>query len=337
MRTIRKAQLIQTRMRVNTVLDGWPVRVVKMAGRQEQPKISPTDEEPIASLLNPGCGIPPDIHFEVYDEEGTMLGLLGGHKNLMALKSPVFKTMFYGALKECGDTVQIKDTSLGAFKALLRYIHEDTFKEEDEYWCKMGIVEVIKIADLAEKYHLPGLKSKTVAFAKSFQFPKENLLETFSLAESTPFPEFSEALLQNCDDFLLATLATPTDYDKFVKEHSQESAALRLLARVDFGKMAFVDTRPCSILLQEAVSCMRKIKRSIRPRHHLKKLIRNIREVKEGNEYNGNWYNGFYEADPGVPNLEEYREMILSLSDSHLVTVKLGKFIRHIRKVRKVH
>ena len=74
------------------------------------------------------------------------------------------------------------------------------------------------------------------------------MLEVFSLAESTPFPEVSEALLQNCVDFLLAILATPSDYDKFVKEHSEETGALRLLARVDLGKMAFVDTRPCSIM-----------------------------------------------------------------------------------------
>ena len=278
----------------------------------------PTDEEPIATLLNTDCGIPPDIHFQIYDAEGTILGSLGGHKNLMALKSPVFKIMFFGALKECGDTVQIKDTSLGSFKELLRYVHE----EEGGDWCKMGIGEVLKIADLAEKYHLPGLKSKTVVFARSFQFTKENVLETFCLAESTPFLEFSEALLQNCDDFLLTILATPNDYNKFVKEHSEESGALRLLARVDVGKMAFVDTRPCSILLQETVSCMRKIKRSIRPRYHLKKLLRNIGEVKEGNEYNSvEGFPGRYDTEPGVPNFEDYREMILKLSDSHLVTV----------------
>ena len=222
------------------------------SGQDGKKTRTPTDEEPIASLLSPSCGIPFDIYFEVYDDEGTLLGSLGGHKNLMALKSPVFKTMFYGALKECRATVQIKETSLGAFKEMLRYVHEDTVNEEDKVWCKMGIREVIKIADLAEKYHLPGLKSKTVAFAKSFQFPKENLLEVFSLAESTPFPEVSEALLQNCVDFLLAILATPSDYDKFVKEHSEETGALRLLARVDFSKMAFVDTRP------PAPSCCRK-------------------------------------------------------------------------------
>ena len=77
-----------------------------------------------------GCEIPPDIHFEIHDETGTMLGLLGGHKNLMALRTPVFKTMFFGALTEKGDTVQIKDTSLVAFKALLKHIHDD-IKEDD--------------------------------------------------------------------------------------------------------------------------------------------------------------------------------------------------------------
>ena len=45
--------------------------------------------------------------------------------------------------------------------------------------------------------------------------------------------------------------------------------------------------------------------------------------MKEGNEYNcSNGFPRFYSADPGVPNYEEYREMILSLSDLHLVTVK---------------
>ena len=115
-------------------------------------------------LLNPS-----DIHFEVHGEGGTKLGLFGGYNNRMALKSTIFKNMFCGALKECGHTVQIKDTSWGAFKDLLRYVHEDTFKEEGEIWYPMGIGEVIKIADLAEKCHLPGLKFKMVTFTKNLQ------------------------------------------------------------------------------------------------------------------------------------------------------------------------
>ena len=50
------------------------------AVRKEQSNILPTDEEPIASLLDPDCEIPPDIHFEIYDEAGTMLGLLGAQE-----------------------------------------------------------------------------------------------------------------------------------------------------------------------------------------------------------------------------------------------------------------
>ena len=110
--------------------------------------ILPTDEEPIASLLDPECEIPTDIRFEIYDDAERLLGVLGGHKNLMALRSPVFKAMLFGALKE-RETVQVKDTSLVAFKALLKHIHED--KKLDN-WQTMDIGEVAKIADIAERY-----------------------------------------------------------------------------------------------------------------------------------------------------------------------------------------
>ena len=71
-----------------------------------------TGSETFVSLLEPSCGIPPDVHFEIEDSEGTSLGILGGHKTIMALKSPVFKAMFYGPLKETGDLIRIKDTSM---------------------------------------------------------------------------------------------------------------------------------------------------------------------------------------------------------------------------------
>ena len=90
-----------------------------MTGKQSN--ILPTDEEPLSSLLSPDCEIPSDIQFEIFDEAGTLLGTLGGHKNLMALRSPVFKRMFYGPLKEKGNTVQVKFTSLVAFNALLKH------------------------------------------------------------------------------------------------------------------------------------------------------------------------------------------------------------------------
>ena len=45
-----------------------------------------------------------------------------------------------------------------AFAVLLKHIHED--KKDD--WQKIDIGEAAKIADIAERYHLPGLRAKTV-------------------------------------------------------------------------------------------------------------------------------------------------------------------------------
>ena len=64
---------------------------------------------------------------------------------------------------------------LAAFAVLLKHIHDD--KKDD--WQKIDKGEVAKIADIAERYHLPGLRAKTVQYAEKFRFPKEKLLETF--------------------------------------------------------------------------------------------------------------------------------------------------------------
>ena len=78
--------------------------------------VEATDSETVASLLDPACGIPFDVHFEIEDDAGNKLGTLGGHKNMMALKSPVFKAMLFGPMKETGDHIKIKNTSMFAFK-----------------------------------------------------------------------------------------------------------------------------------------------------------------------------------------------------------------------------
>ena len=138
--------------------------------------------------------------------------------------------------------------------------------------------------DVAERYHLPGLKSKTVEYASNYSFPKEKLLETFQLAEQVLESEFSEALLHNCEDFLLAIIGTPQDYNKFMRENTENMTAFRLLARVNHSKMAFVNTECRSIWLQEAVTYVRNIKRSIRPRHFLQKLITLLKKVKDATD-----------------------------------------------------
>ena len=59
-----------------------------------------------------------DVYFEIGDMEGTTLGRVGGHKTVMALKSPVFKAMFYGPLAE-GDPIKIRKTSMFSCKRMI--------------------------------------------------------------------------------------------------------------------------------------------------------------------------------------------------------------------------
>ena len=233
--------------------------------------IDATDSEPFAYLRDPACGIPFDVHFEIEDTEGRSLGIVGGHKTVMALKSPVFKAMLFGSLPE-GDFVKIKDTSMFAFNRMLGYMHH---AQKDRRPWAIEIRDLFLMEDLAERYNLPGLKQETLEYAKDYIFPMERLMEIFRLAEDYHvFPELSEAVLERCDRFLQAILENPLDLNNFSKEWSaknseEATAAFRLLARVDHSCMAYAYETPTS---QRVFSHLWNIEVSIQPRHRLQQL-----------------------------------------------------------------
>ena len=123
--------------------------------------VEATDSETNASLMDPACGIPFDVNFQIEDDAGNTLGTLGGHKNIMALKSPVFKAMLFGPMKETCDPIKIKNTSMFAFKTTLCYIHG----VEEEWWpWSIDVSELVLIVDLAERFHLSGLKERAIFY-----------------------------------------------------------------------------------------------------------------------------------------------------------------------------
>ena len=228
----------------------------------------------IAALLDPASGIPFDVHFEIEDDDGHMAGSLGGHKNVMALKSSVFKAMFFGPMKETGDKIRLKKTSVFAFEQTRRHIYDI----EEEWWpWSIDIFELLRIADLAERFDLPGLKEKTIEYAgRVFLFPVEKLLEIAGLAEENQvFTELSESLLENCTNFLYADIENLQDLNDLVKEWSQKSPeeagiALRLLARVDLNTLSF--NINASRDAQEVIFNMWNVERSNRTCWRLQKI-----------------------------------------------------------------
>ena len=238
--------------------------------------IEPTDSKSVASLLDPECGIPFDVHFEIEDNEGVKVGKLGGHKALMALKSPVFKAMLFGPMKEVGEVVKVKGTSALAFKTLLFYIHE-----VEEAWLPwtFDVLELVQIVDLAERFNLAGLKEKTISHVNEmFFFPKEQLLEVARVAEEHHVhTELSESLLQNCAWLVVALIESPEDYNQMEMEWCQggpeeTGIALRLLARVDQSLLVYnIDSRPS---VQKMISNLQKVARMLQPRARLNQVKR---------------------------------------------------------------
>ena len=247
----------------------------------------------IESLLDPELGIPFDVHFDIEDGAGTKLGTLGGHKAILALKSSVFKAMLYGPMKETVPHIQIKMTSLPAFKALLQYIYG-----VDEVWSAwfVDVKELFLITDLAQRYDLPGLQQKVKKHAAGLLYPKDRVVEIAQVAEQFHvFAELSDILLMNCANFLLAILETPKHLKDFVSEWSsagksaeESSAALRLLARVDHDDLAFANTNPYvsdsvnSTLMSKVISHLRNIEVANKPRERLQRLKDLIDLCSEG-------------------------------------------------------
>ena len=235
--------------------------------------IQATDEESLLSLTDPAFGVPFDVHFEIEDEEGFILGVVGAHKAVMALRSPVFKTMFYGPLAETGELIRIKKTSMFAFKEMVRYMHDADLDERP--WA-IAVRELFRMADLAERYNLPGLSERLVDYAREYLFPRESLLEVARLAEEFfMYTQVSQALLNRCALFLTTIIETPEDFDTIIKEWSEKETenfgtAFRLVARVNQRRLVYVQSEDEHT--QKTNSHLRHICHSNQPRHRLQQL-----------------------------------------------------------------
>ena len=83
-------------------------------------------------FLSLDSDLPPDVFFQVKDEEGGgQSKTIGAHRFILAGVSPVFRGMFFGLMKETGEVVKVKETTIEAFEAMVNYIYNplggDTF------------------------------------------------------------------------------------------------------------------------------------------------------------------------------------------------------------------
>ena len=106
------------------------------------------------NLLNPSFGVPSDVTFTILEGQGPgVLGEVQAHKIILALKSKVFKKMFFtpGEKQETA----VMETSVEAFQKMLDHIYD-----KKESWTSASLVEVFQVAFMAVKFEVEGLMEK---------------------------------------------------------------------------------------------------------------------------------------------------------------------------------
>ncbi|TRY71737.1 hypothetical protein TCAL_08154 [Tigriopus californicus] len=121
-----------------------------------------------------------DFQATIQNEDGEGVSGSGtrfrAHRFLLALRSPVFETMFFGSLVEQSNEIVVPDVTPAAFKAMLLYIYTEKVSFQD-------IVNVWHLWYAARKYMLEGLEDICRRHLKMRLNPK-NVLDTYLYAEN---------------------------------------------------------------------------------------------------------------------------------------------------------
>jgi len=155
---------------------------------------------PWASYLGPSPPLPFDVTFRIIEGE-HITGHIGAHRYLLATCSSVFRTEFFGLLAEREKSIDIKETSLDAFKYLIAYIYgcgSATCSEAD-----LDAEQLFAILNLAERYDIIKLRHEVSDKLKTIQIQKENVIEVAKVAEAyRHFEAVSTSVLLACSRLL---------------------------------------------------------------------------------------------------------------------------------------
>lgn len=186
--------------------------------------------------------IPFDVTFKINENENaTIVGNnetdmdvreIGAHKLILAACSPVFKRMFYGAMKETKDVILIEQSTADAFSVLIDY-----FYQVDINCIDMTVKELFDLVNLAERYDVPELMYELMGQMKIVPICMENLMDVADTAlKLSCFELASSTLLMNCAKVFKEKVTKVRDrIDFMVAQHKKGdgTVALKLLSLVE--------------------------------------------------------------------------------------------------------
>ena len=173
-----------------------------------------------SQFLRDESELPPDVEFRVLenlDEENMKTGRMSAHRLLLAEVSPVFRKVFFGPMKNTEDVVEIKETTVEAFKTMLNYIYIPSKSEKfslKDITCPQALFDVL---NLGERYQIPALVEEITLILQNLPITSENMMITATTAKNfAVFEGVSKMLREKCDNFLTATLKTRDDVYSFL-------------------------------------------------------------------------------------------------------------------------
>merc|ERR1719511_31784 len=112
-------------------------------------------------------------------------------------------------MKNTEDVVDIKETTLDAFKTMINYIYTVPEFYLKDITCPKALFDVLNIA---ERYEIPALVEEITLILRKLPITSENMMFTVTTAKNfAHFEEVSKMLLEKCNYFLTTKLKTSGD------------------------------------------------------------------------------------------------------------------------------
>merc|ERR1719187_1093656 len=160
--------------------------------------------------------------------ELTATSDIQAHKFLLASISDVFESMFFGDLKEEGDIVELKETTMVAARAFFKYIYEKPGTVKIDAMSMKNIFHLYKLAD---RYGVASLMKTVQEVIKTKELTKENVMEVAAVAEKylIVFEDISKELQKRCGNFVRANLNLSPAVKEFLKNDDFDTDLFRKL------------------------------------------------------------------------------------------------------------
>lgn len=183
----------------------------------------------LSQILCENSSIPSDVTFKI--TEADVVHDVKAHKNILAMVSTVFESMFFvhNTTDMSAREIPIPDTTKPAFQILIDAIYEVRLIEDSLKG--KSVHEVFAVLYLVVKYEIPELVQAVKECLSSFPFTRDTVVEVASDAMEflETFQEDAQNLLLLCAKFLKNELAEVASVLRFVAENQDQMIAVNKL------------------------------------------------------------------------------------------------------------